>query len=188
MEITHATNHVNVWECTWLKLAARSGDRCPCDPLPLIIPSFVFNFLCDHSELCSRWRIMARQKPPRPYRERRPDVPLRGDWYVTTTAALRFYELPPSQTQGHAWSGMSRCALQLLKRPLPPGTYVGPVHAVERTKWFISIQVPHPEDSGTLTWTNIWKPTLQLAHRVERKGLHDWFNQGWENVYICNKG
>ena len=120
-----------------------------------------------------------------PCRVLRPEIPLRGDWYTTTTVALRFYELPPSATLGHEWSGMSRCARQFLERRLRPGFNLGPVHDVDVTLQFVSILIPHPEDCNRLVWTNIWKyPSLQMARKVPSSVLASWVDNGWQNIYL----
>ena len=121
------------------------------------------------------------------------EMPSVGDWYCSTTVSLRLYDERPSRTLYHPCAGMSACALQPLKRRLQPRTYVGPVHETDFTHAFVSVLVPHPEDSTRLPWTNIWKRRrhrggLQIASRVHTEVVDRWFRAGWRNRYIARSG
>ena len=126
----------------------------------------------------------------RPFRTNEPDVPIAGDWFQTTTVPMRFYKSSPAAALDHPWSGMARCGEIFLRDRLLPGSYIGPVHEVEKTERFISVRVPHPEDPTVLLWANVWKRTnhkngsLQIALKVSHHILWRWQSRGWESRYV----
>ena len=67
-----------------------------------------------------------------------------------------------------------------------PNGYVGPVHDVDHSDMFTSVQVPHPDDKHLLVWMNIWtaRNSVFLAHVVTDTELANWFRQGFQNVFI----
>ena len=122
----------------------------------------------------------------RAFRTYYPEVPVVGDWFRSTTVPLRFYRSSPQQAVGHCWSGMSLCNQIILENRLSPGSYIGPVHAVERSEDFVSVLVPNPEDSSILVWTNVWKRRgcMQIALLVDHEILQLWRQRGWVNKYL----
>ena len=112
---------------------------------------------------------------------RRPE-PCRGDWIQArgprSKIKLKFYTAPFSQRTGTEVPGR-----------VSPNAYVGPVHDVDHTDLFTSVQVPHPDDENLLVWMNIWTARgshsgpVHFAHVVQDMELLNWFRQGFQNVF-----
>ena len=105
----------------------------------------------------SRFRGSSTRESTHPYNSmatlslsdpRRPKL-RRGDWIQAkaprSKVNLTFYTAPFSQMRGTEVSGS-----------VNPNAYVGPVHDVDHSDMFTSVQVPHPDDKHLLVWMNIW--------------------------------
>ena len=85
----------------------------------------------------------------------------------------------------------------------PPGSFLGPVHNVERTSRFVSIQVPGPLAWNQLVWVNVWcqkarRTPYRSRGRVRRQDdegvdyavkvpysvVRSWRAAGWEDRFF----
>ena len=109
-------------------------------------------------------------------------TPCRGDWIQArgprSKVKLKFYTAPFSHRTGTEVPGS-----------VSPNAYVGPVHDVDHSDMFTSVQVPHPDDKHLLVWMNIWtargsnSSPVNFAHVVKDEELLNWFRQGFQNVF-----
>ena len=114
----------------------------------------------------------------------RPD-PRRGDWIKSrgprSRLRLRFYSSPRSHGTGIEFPRVRR----------QPATheYLGPVHRVDHTNDFASVQVPHPDYEDLLVWVDIWVsrgPTPEpvcFAYLVPSQVLARWFRRGFHKWF-----
>ena len=129
----------------------------------------------------------------------RPD-PRRGEYWRSrvgsTNIVCRAYTVPPSVGLGtpgeeSIWT-------------YPAGSYLGPVHGVEKTVRFVSIQVPGPLGWNQLVWINVWRRRRRRAadtgtggrvRRSEPEGVNyavkvpysvvrAWRSAGWEDRFF----
>ena len=108
-----------------------------------------------------------------------------GQWIKTKPVLSGVcYLTPPSQKRRTTW------------RRIAVFSYCGPVHAVERSKNFIAVQVPHPDDPETLVWVNVVAWQARGDQRNYSAGYWQWYcikidpiaegwlRRGWENNYL----
>ena len=114
--------------------------------------------------------------------DRRRPEPRRGDWIQAkgprSKIKLKFYTAP--RMRGTEVSGS-----------VNPNAYIGPVHDVDHSDMYTSVQVPHPIDKSLLVWINIWtlrgsdSCPVMFAHVVKDTELASWFRRGFHNVFTC---
>ena len=70
-----------------------------------------------------------------------------------------------------------------------PHQYIGPVHDVDDSKYFVSVRLPHPT-TGELAWMNIWSTRrgpdtwgVHYAFIVPDWRLAAWLREGFRNEY-----
>jgi hypothetical protein len=118
---------------------------------------------------------MAQQRP----------APVRGDWAHrrTRVGTVRFWLNPPSLGVPLRAPGICHVG---------PGDFLGPVHAVDNTPEFVSIQVPYPKFPSLLVWVNIWSSHNHLGvprgidycHVVPPQMHERWVHRGWTDEFI----
>ena len=106
--------------------------------------------------------------------------PCRGDWLQArgqgSSIVVKFYTLP--------------CGLRGTEIPsiVSPSQYFGPVHAVDQSHYFTSVQVPHPNQPDLLAWMNIWSCIrgrgVHYARIVPDEILATWLRDGFQNLYL----
>ena len=130
---------------------------------------------------------MATYPSPDPWRPE----PRRGDWIQArgprSKVKLKFYTAPFSHMRLSERGDATPIGTQVPGSVSPNG-YVGPVHDVDHSDMFTSVQVPHPDDKHLLVWMNIWTITARgsvlFAHVVTDTELANWFRQGFQHVFI----
>ena len=74
---------------------------------------------------------------------------------------------------------------------VPSSTYFGPVHEVEQTFEFVSVQVPAvypaPLAGLRLVWINVWTNNgkgTSFAKPIARETKRDWIQEGWVDWFL----
>ena len=113
-------------------------------------------------------------------------LPVRGAYYRTrgrhSRVVIRAYTNPHSQADL-----LSPESAPLRLPPLAPGTFLGPVHAVDHSHVFVSVQIEYPGSYGLLVWINIWTSSprpVMLARSIPEHCVLTWRANGWVDRYI----
>jgi hypothetical protein len=106
----------------------------------------------------------------------------KGDWFCTKNNNNgRCWLLPPSvnaPARGPYLGG--------------GGTFIGPVHAVDRTIRFCAVLVPHPSQQVLPVWVNVWTSENQTGRasnvwfcdQVQGMELDNWRRRGWTDQWM----
>ena len=96
-----------------------------------------------------------------------------------TAITLKFYTEPP----GHNPLGRE------ISCPVRPLQFIGPVHQFSHSDFFVTVEVPLPNNLNCLAWMNIWScvrgPGVNYAYIVSQGVLADWLRGGFQAIFLA---
>ena len=118
-----------------------------------------------------------------------------GDWFITKSSTQTRHGTPRPQCFEYLYKpkdgwDMPPKSFTVRMGPLPPSTYIGPVHGQpENFNGYCTVRVPSfyplPGQRSRLVWVNISKDNISFANKVSDTTVQSWKQSGWtNNIYL----